>query len=233
MRGAKHGIRGLGLVVLAALGTMAFTAVGAQAQAPELPGKSTAGTFLYNLATPAGQAVTGEQLGTGYLLVQARDLKIECGSLDINEGVLTNATEGKFKVLFLGCTIRNHKSELLAGCEFKELGGMSASFLVLLILHGGERFVLFEPLEGTNFAIVSFKPNLGCVLPLNNPKTGSFAAKVEGGLLDAEVQTIVFSEAIQLLSGDLFKYGALGNTGYLNGTIDLEGVAEGSKLGIH
>ncbi|HWN10399.1 MAG TPA: hypothetical protein VNO50_14230 [Pyrinomonadaceae bacterium] len=250
MRNSKHGLKALVLAIMAALGMMAFGAISASAEEPKLhehklvleagtplPLASAAGTFLYNLADPAvlvgeekSTAITGKQLVAGYLLVAARDLKIECTELDVNEGVLNSTTDGKAKVLFLGCVANNHKGEPLANCEFKELKSVSASALVLPILHNGARYLLFEPLEGTQFANVSFKQN--CILPLNNPVTGSVVAQVEGANLDATVQTIAFSEAIQLLSGDVLKYGALSNTSYVNGKAHLEG-ALGAKLGVH
>jgi len=225
----NHGLKVLGLALLSALGMMAFTAIGAQAQT--LPGASTPGTFLVNLGTPSGNAIVGTQLGSGYLLVAARDLKIECGSGKLDSGIINNSTDAKATVTFSECVANNHEGKPLAGCEFKELKTVKASALALPILHGGERFVLFEPLEGTEFTKVSFKPGVGCILPLNNPVTGSVVAKVEGEL-EGTVQTLVFSEAIQLLSGDVLKYGALSNTSYVNATADVE-VSGGGKLGVH
>ena len=228
MRSAKHGIRVLGLAVLALLG------VGLSGAQAALPGESTVGTFLANLGVPTGHVFTGEQLGNSYLLVQARNLKIECTGLDVNEGVLNNSTDGKVTVSFLGCLANNHKGEMIENCEFKELKTIKVSALLLPILHGEKRFVLFEPLEGTQLAVVSFKPNQGCVLPLNNPVTGAVVAEVEPELkLEGEQLTLLFSELIQFLSGDVLKYGSLSNTSYLNGTADIELAGFNIKLGVH
>ncbi|HWN08232.1 MAG TPA: hypothetical protein VNO50_02990 [Pyrinomonadaceae bacterium] len=247
MRGAKHGIRGLGLVVLAVIGVMAFTAVGAQAQVShELhlagltnpnplasPATNSPGEFLVNLGSALLATFIGEQLGKGYLLVQARDLKIECTGFDLTNGKINSSTDASAEAIFLGCVLLTHAGLPLEGCEFKELGIIKSSYLVLPILHGGVNYLLFEPLTGTNFTVISFKAGQGCILPLNNPKTGSIVAKV--GALDAVVQTITFGEAIQLLVGDVVKYGALNNTAYLTGTvhISLLGSHFGQKLGIH
>jgi hypothetical protein len=231
MRSKKHGIRSLALAAMAALGVMAFGTGGAQAQAPELPGKSTAGSFSVNLATPSGQALVGEQLGAGYLLIQARDLKIECQKGIATSGAISNATSAQVTITFEGCIANNHKGEPLKGCQLKELETIKASALALPIVHGGERFLLFEPLVGSVYTILTFKSETVCALPLTSPVSGSAVAKVEGGL-EGEAQTIVFSETIQLLSGDVLKYGAFVNTAYLNGIADIE-LEGGGKLGVH
>jgi hypothetical protein len=238
MRNSKHGLKALVLTMMAALGVMAFSAVGAQAA---LPGDSSVGEFLINLAAVGAlkASVTGSQLGNGYLLVATRDLKIECTGLDVVGGVINSSTDAFVEVLFLGCLANNHKGEMLEGCEFKVLKDITADALVLPILHNGENFLLFEPLdnkvfpEPDVFTVVSFKPGIGCVLPLNNPVTGSVVAKVDQ--LEAEKPEILFSEAIQLLSGDVLQYGTAAQTSYVNGTADLEltGTHKGLKLGIH
>jgi hypothetical protein len=228
MRNGKHGLRALALTMKIMLAVMTFTTGGAQAA---LPGDSTLGSFLVNLGTPSFNNVTAKQLGTGFLLVQARDLKIECTSVDIDFGWIKTSTDAEVDVKFLGCVAKNHAGSPLKDCLFKELETIKASALVLPILHGGERFVLFEPRIGTELANIKFKPETTCTLSLSNPVFGAVAAKVEGEL-EAVVQTLVFSEAIQLLSGDILKYGALNNTAYLSGVADAE-LDSGAKLGIH
>ncbi|HWM55824.1 MAG TPA: hypothetical protein VNO20_10600 [Solirubrobacterales bacterium] len=231
MRSAKHGIKVLTLAVLAVIGVMAVGAVGAQGQ---LPGGSTLGEFLVNLGTPIKNAATGVQLEIGYLLVEARDLKIECETLKVDFGAITNLTDGTTEVRFLGCVVNNHEGNPITGCEFKELGTVKAAALVLPKVHNGERFLLFKPLEGvTNLAVVSFKGGQGCILPLNNPVTGSVVAKVTGNELNATTQPILFNETNQLLSGDVLKYGSLANTAYLDGTGHVKLSDPESKLGIH
>ena len=59
MRGMKHGSRVLGLVVLALVGMMAVGVGGAQGQ--DLPGASSAGTFLVNLGSALLVTITGQQ----------------------------------------------------------------------------------------------------------------------------------------------------------------------------
>jgi hypothetical protein len=245
MGSAKHGGRILGLSVLAVWGLMALGAAGAQAKTHEeqlqpvhvlalgkgiLPLSSALGSFSVNGGAPAGQTIVGAQLGSGYVLMAARDLKIECQGSALNSGVINNSTDAEVTVTFTGCVVNNHAGTPIKACQFKELETIKAAALALPILHGGQRFVLFEPL-GETFTTVSFKPETVCTLPLNNPIKGSITAKVEGEL-EETVLTLVFSEAIQLLSGDVLKYGALANTSYLNRAshVELEG---GGTLGVH
>jgi hypothetical protein len=224
-----HGLKVLGLALLSAFGMMAF-AGGAQAQ--ELPGASSAGTFLINLGSALLATVTGKQLGTGFLLVAARDLKIECSSFDIEEGKINTSTDAQGKVVFLGCISKNHAGVTLADCQLKELETIRASALILPILHGGLTYVLFEPIPpATIFATPSYKAGTPCTLPLNNPVTGAVTALVK--TLDAVVQPLLFSEAIQLLTGDKLAFG--GFPAYINAEADVELTAPhaGQKLGIH
>ena len=245
MRNSKHGLKAFVLAIMAALGMMAFSAAGAQAQhelhllilAGEtnpnpLTNGGTLGTYLIELGEALLAIVTGEA-EPGYLLVAARDLKIECTTGHVNTGKIDSLTDALAVVTFLGCVANNHAGVPIEGCEFKELGTIKASALVLPVLHNNISYLLFEPLEGTQFANVSFKANQGCVLPLNNPVTGAVVAKVDA--LDAVVQNILFNEPTQLLLGDVLRYGALANTSYINGhgTIELDGEHAGDKLGIH
>ncbi|HWL48865.1 MAG TPA: hypothetical protein VNT92_03240 [Acidimicrobiia bacterium] len=253
MRNSKHGLKALALAMMAAaLGTMAFVA-SAQAQTHTetlhaltlhaatlnpnpLTNGGTLGEFKIGLGAALLAAIAAEQLGEGELLVAARDLVIKCKELHLGAGShINNSTDAKVVVEFLGCLAFSHSTLAhLTGCVTKELGTIKASALALPILHGGQLFVLFEPLEGTQFAVVSFKPNVGCVLPLNNPVTGAVVARVDQ--LEAVVQLLLFDEAIQLLNGDVLKYGGLANTAYLKGHVNvaLTGAPhENLKLGVH
>jgi hypothetical protein len=257
MRNSKHGFKALVLAMMAALGVMAFSAVGAQAQSHELlllakthelhllvlddetnpnplpkPSETNSpGTFTVDGNVPAGQGLKGKQLGNGYLLVAARDLKIECTGGTVTAANVNNSTDAKATVTFTGCVANNHAGTPLKDCLFKELETIKASALALPILHGGQKYVLFEPLEGENFTTVSFKEGTVCTLPLNNPVKGSVVAKVDA--LEGTVQTLLFNEAIQLLVGDVLKYGALANTSYVNGHADVEVEGVEKELGVH
>ena len=229
MRSAKHGLRALGLAVLAVMGMMAFTAAGAQAA---LPGESTLGTFLINLGNALLATITGELLGTLSLLVAARDLKIKCTSLDVEEGKINSSTDAQAKLVLLGCLSFKHSDVHWPECQLKTLETIRLETLIKPILHGGLTYVLFEPIPpATILGVVSYKSGTPCLLPLNNPLTGSVAALVKS--LDAVTQSLLFSETIQLLTGDALAFG--GFPAYLNAEADmrLAGVHEGQKLGIH
>ena len=225
----NHGLKVLGLALLSALSMMAFAAVGAQAQ---LPGESKAGTFTVGGKAALLATVVGEQLGQGFLLVAARDLKIECSSFDINEGKINSSTDAQGKVTFLGCLSFSHAGVHLKDCQFKTLETITAEALILPILHGGLNYVLFEPIPpATIFSTPSYKSGTACTLPLNNPVTGSVTALVK--TLEANPQVLLFSEAIQLLTGDKLAFG--GFPAYLNATADVSasGAHVGQVIGVH
>lgn len=229
MRGMKHGIRILGLAVLALIATMVVGAGGAQGQ---LPGESKVGEFLVNLGPVLLVTATASQLGTGFLLVAGRDLKLECTSFDITAGKLNSSTDAAIEAVFLGCLAFSHAGVHLKDCQLKELETIRASTLVLPILHGGLTYALLEPVPpATTFATITYKSGTACTLPLNNPVAGSITALIK--TLDAVKQPILFSEAIQLLTGDKLAFG--GFPAYLNAEADVELSGEhlGQKLGIH
>lgn len=254
----NHGLKVLGLALLSALGMMAFIAAGAQAQThTELltahtnhnkaggtlnpsplasPATNTPGTFLVNLGAALLATVSVAQVGEGVLLVAGRSLEIRCTTLTLNEGKINTSTDASGKATFTGCKSFDHKTLTeLKECLLKTLETIEAKALVLPILHGGENFLLFEPQGAEPFTTVSYKPGIGCTLPLNNPVTGAVVALVEE--LDAVVQTILFSEGIQLLTGDVLSFGASPSYITAKGTVQLSGphLTEPVllKLGIH
>ena len=233
MRNSKHGHRALILAIMTALGMMAFTAAGAQAT--ELPGLSTLGSITIGpeLKEASLHNVTGRQINAGSLLVKNRDLKIECQSLHVEEGKINSKTDGAGKVTFLKClSFSLSTGTHLKDCQFKTLETITASALILPILHNNLTYLLFEPLvPGTPFTTVSYKEGTPCTLPLNNPVTGSVTALVDA--LEAVKQLILFSEAIQLLTGDKLAFG--GNPAYIDGHAEIELLAPdaGQELGIH
>jgi hypothetical protein len=230
MRGMKHGIRVLGLVVLALVGTMAVGAGGAQGQT--LPEASALGSFLINLGSALLATFTGELLGPLILLVAARQLKIECMGLDVEEGKINSSTDAQAKFILLGCISFTHAGVHLPDCLFKELGMIRLSVLILPILHGGSTFLLFEPIPpSTILSTPSYKSGTPCTLPLNNPITGSFTALVK--TLDSATQTLLFSQTIQLLTADILSFG--GFPAYMSAEADFKLADHPSdkKLGIH
>jgi hypothetical protein len=237
MRSNKHGIKALALAMMAAaLGLMAFAASGAQAQT--LPGASTTGLFLINLTDALLATATGQQVGPGKLLVPGRQIEVGCDTAHISEGKIDSPTDALAKIVFLLCFTYTYNptglGELIKECvikggSYEDGGTIETKVLIKPILHGAQNFVLIEPQEG-NFANVTYIANLGCVLPLNNPVSGSVVAQVH----EEAVQLLVlFSETIQLLSGDVLKYGEFPAYVDAHARINLTGSHEGLKLGVH
>ena len=253
MRNGKHGRKALVLGVMVVMGALAFAA-GAQAQThPELLSAhlahnqaggtlnpnplihgsgSTIGEYLVNLGPALLATFTAALDGNAVLLVAGRSEEARCTGLTFNGAKIDTLTDALGEAVFTGCKKFDHKALTeLPTCLLKELETIRIKFLMLPILHGGEAFLLFEPLDGISFGTISLKPGIGCTLPLNNPLTGSFTALVEE--LDAVTQTLLFSEGIQLLTGDLLAFG--GFQAYLKATVllALSGAHLGQKFGIH
>jgi hypothetical protein len=231
MRGTVRGMRVLGLAIMSVLG-MATGVGDAQVQ---LSGKGTLGQFLVNLGTALLALVESEQIGISSLLVPARNYELKCKEFHI-EGKINSSTDAQGQLLSLGCLSYDMTSGELLPCELKQLGTVSATALVLPILHGltGEEqtFLLFEPLPGNpSFTTVAYKAGTECPLPLNNAVIGSLSAQVDS--LDQIEQLVLYSKEIQLLTGDSLSFGL--NPVYIDRQVIgfLAGSHAGQKVGIH
>jgi hypothetical protein len=254
MRNSKHGLKALVLSMMAALGVMAFAATAQAQHSTELHALAlhaatlntnplsdggSAGTFSINLSGVLLAELAAKQISeTGELLVAARNLVVRCTGFSLGAGShLNTTTDAKVNATFTGCVSLSHDTlEPLSGCEFKELGTIKAEALVLAKLHGGQLYILFEPVEKEGedtFSVPSYKGGQGCVLPLNNPITGSLVARVDAE--EAVKQLVLFDEAIQLLLGDVLKYGSALQTAYVKGhaEVELVGVHKEDTLGVH
>lgn len=254
MRNGKYGLKAFVLSAVVILGTMALAA-GAQAQThtellfahaehnesggilnpnplTHMAG-STLGQFLVNLGhVNLPVSITAALEGTRVFLIAERSIEVRCTGLTLSSGTINNLSNASGEVTFTGCKVFDHKTlQEVPGCLFKTLETIKMKLVILPIIHGGEAFLIFEPPEASPFTTVSFKPGIGCTLPLNNPVAGSFSALVEE--LDAVTHTLLFSEAIQLLTGNLLSFGT--SPAYYTAQIRLElsGSHLGQKLGIH
>jgi hypothetical protein len=220
---------------IVAISILAFSlstlfAAGAQGQ---LPGESKTGVFLINLSAASLATFAGKQIGAGLLLVEGRGIEIICESAHLN-GKINSATDATVEATFLQCKSYEHGGPHIFACVIKggtHNGGgtIVASALILPVLHGGNNYVLLEPESGTNITNISYIANLGCVLPLNNPVTGSVTAQVIEGVTGA----LIFDEGIQLLTGDKLLFGAFPAYIGANTTIELTGPDPGKKIGVH
>lgn len=239
---SKHGVKAFVLAMMAAaLGTMAFGAVGAQAQLEPPAGvlnppANTAGAILINGSDALLATVTGRQLGLwGVLLVPGRSIEIKCKEGHVIEGKITDKTDGFAKFQYLGCGTYTHPGEVLIGnCILKGGGTTLTTQKVLIkpILHNGVSYVLAEPAEGVNFITVSYEANKGCTLPLNNPVTGAAVAQVD--LVTGSANPLLLlSHTIQLLSGDKLLFGAFESFVDAEAEAELTGEHVGDKLEVH
>lgn len=220
------------LLALMALTLLCATSVAVTNAHAQLPGESTLGQFLINLGAALLATIQATGIGNFSLLVAARDYEFRCTSFVINEGKIESSTDGKGKLTSMGCKSFSLSTGAALPCDLKTLETITASALVLPVLHGGQAFLLFEPQTGsTSFTIISYKSGGECPLPLNNPVTGSLTALMDA--LDAVEQTILFSPAIQLLTGDKLAFGGFPAYVHREVKASLTGVHAGQKLGVH
>ena len=246
MRNSKFGLKAFGLVIMAALGLMAFTAVAAQAE--NLSGGGVAGKFKVLGSESLLAKATGLQENVGILLVPARNLEIRCAGGHLREGSeIINGNEGLVVLEFLECLSFVHTTgEHMGNCIIEDVPGSGdrvilATARLLPKLHEGQLYVLAEvdSPSSTVFAFIKYKSGTGCVLPLSNEVKGSVVGQLTDANAGAEaVQHLVtFSEAIQKLFqsggvGDKLTFGAFES--YINGsaTVELTGVHTGCTFSV-
>jgi hypothetical protein len=135
-----HGLKVLGLALVAALGLMALTASSAFAvEALKLgdqfySNNEAAGKFLINTGTasPAGlttQAIAGKQIGAGRLLIPSKAAELVCKAGEINSATIANEYEnfltktmaagghGSGTIVFKECTVEQIKEDELTGVK--------------------------------------------------------------------------------------------------------------------
>ena len=256
----KHGLRGLGLALVAALALMAFGASAAQATL-------TPGFWLLKTGTKlAGtETVSGETTETGILKVEAKNTEIRCEVGKITEGSIDNSTEAELEgkkglighglaiILFLNC----HVFELSTGLINKacdealggpmEVGESEASLLakrhitahVLVLVHrhtNGLTYLIFEPainLPGKPFTTLIFGGE--CSLPEKVEITGKVA--VAAPVADAVKPALAIDtgnepgKALQTLLGAGLNFGKSPATIKGNGFVELTGANKGVVFG--
>jgi hypothetical protein len=191
----KYGRSLLGLLVVAALGVMAF-ASSAQALTP--------GFLIAKKAVPSAlkATVTGEQdeKTVGTLLIPALKLEVNCTKFTVQEGVIETGTDAKGKLLYEGCTILTSTKEEAAGCEVvtadagSELKHITATALILPAeLKDGSPAILAEKIE----AKVLTKQENGCVLPTTTVIKGEACFKITAATNDTTAPLIESNQTIQ------------------------------------
>lgn len=147
----KHGLRTLGLCLMAALGLMAFSSV---AQAAEW---YINGVTLKKTETISGKNTT-EQLFEMQLGKSKNVIIFHCQKLTIDEGrIFGNEEEhpGTGLVTFLYTSCPTLLNGIAWSCKPVEPIQLKAR--ILLILHEGKTYLLVEPDTGTSFGELGFR----------------------------------------------------------------------------
>jgi hypothetical protein len=226
----KNGLKALGLMVVAALGLMAFMATGAQAN------------WLVNgVELKANEAVAATAHTNGILTVPAKKLEIECTTLaSKNLKLLASSATAEGEVEFSNCTTFSPP-----GAERKEQKNckpgepIKAGGKAKLILHNAQNYVLFEPTTaGGKFATITFGEL--CSLTETSDVKGTLVAEcLTSALAHADCNTSEASHLIQpapaaLFTGDKLTYGA-GLEATLKGVakVELSGESKGKPWAGH
>jgi hypothetical protein len=231
-RGMKR-VKVLGLVFIAALSVMAVTAVAANAAMEVRVKGKTLG---------AGESAQYEGTGgLGKLLVAGLKLTIHCTGADA-KGTLSNVGgmgHGTVHILFLGCTVEGsgsctiYPTEAAANANTNN-GQILASALGLVVLSGGNLFILGSPLPGQAFSTIYYGQEGGCTLPEETEVTGTAALKILNGTTEATTHEVVDADATDEAGlGDKLFYGE--ETAILDGgsaTIKLVGALAGEPFSL-
>jgi hypothetical protein len=188
MKDGRRAPKLLGLLVVAALGVMAFAA-SAQAVAPG---------FLINKKPVGALKATGsaQQIGTGSFLVPGLNFKLSCTAYTTDEGVVESNTVAKMVVLNTGCTALLIDNSAEIDCHVTEPVQVEA-LLLPAELTNGEPAVLAEKikalvtlhLKGNALSPEVIKP---CVLPLDNTVKGEVCVAIKN---NDTAKPLTFSDA--------------------------------------
>jgi hypothetical protein len=242
----RHGLKVLGLSLLASLSVMAFTAVGAQAS-----GLINSGEFLIEDGIGSGGLKTGlltfKQVGItsetisgeqtvlwGELLILELELVLKCKTAAVSEATISALGHGKAKIVFSACELRDHLGNP-SGCIVHPI---KALVLALVILHGANLhpYLLFEPQSGEVFATVTLldEPLGVCLLPTPVDVTGKVVAEILKPL-EHQVKPLIAvnSGTLTLFPSHILKYGE--NEAHLTteALVHLTGANDGKKWSAH
>jgi hypothetical protein len=210
MRNGKHVLRALGLSFLAALGLMAFMAVGAQASVWDVNGTLVSEALLPQVdGKLKGEGllltVTGE--GKNHIIIHCKALSVTAGNLHLKDATATLQYDNSTCL-----TLLNGVNQ--PNCSHTEgIIILPVKALILTILHTDKKvYLLAEPQPGqTNFTQIHYGPK--CALPLVSIK-GNVAFECEDGNLVerscevAAVKQLIRPALSQSLFGDELIYGA-------------------------
>ncbi len=225
MNQRRHGLKVLGVSLIAALGLMAFGAAGAQASGEWRIGGKTMSELGLTEETVTGKAEAGVK---EILLVKTLNIQKSCTGFDIQSVTISPSGKGKGAVRLLGCKVfadEAGEAELTA-CGVKSTGqeaGVIQTELIggEIVLSGGVNYVLFKPASGTSFTTIELT-GASCAPKGTYPITGTVVAE-----LGAEAKELLL-KPIKEFTGDGLKFGE--NKAFLigSGLAELTGAKKGS-----
>jgi hypothetical protein len=227
----RHGLKVLGLALIAAISMMAVTAAAAQAGEFRLNG-----TEFKNVPL-ASESVTGT-VGAGKLLVPGLPLTIECTSGDITSGSVIAGGTALASILLLGCKVSGNAFCKVYPTEADRnaktnAGDFTFGYKGKLVLMEGSHYLLIEE-DGKPFTTVWFsKAAEGCVLNSGDTITGSTVAKLPDALTSQKTHELVpltQAETEGLFPTDVLSYGA--QRIWVDGaktTVELSGAHKGAN----
>ncbi len=225
MNQRRHGLKVLGVSLIAALGLMAFGAAGAQASGEWRIGGKTMSELGLTEETVTGKI---EPETKGKLLVKALNLYITCPTIHVN-GVLLVGPPASVHgtTTFLTCTVRSiSPDEPLTACGVKSTGEAAGVIKTAkingeVILSGAENIVLFKPSSGTTFTTIELTGE-GCASKGLYLIPGTSVFK-----LGAEAKEMLIL-SLPEFAGDGLKFGEPKALFDAAGLVELSGAKKGS-----
>ncbi len=234
----KHGLRALGVSMLAALGLMAFAASGAQASGQVLvlnPEKTALLTGFGNFALSG----VGLNLLTNKLLILTLNMEIFCHEAKVATASITETGTGKATIEFKVCLAQGVSGGALTGAVCT-IPNITAKTKALIILHSGNTalteaqhgtgtgapYILFTPEDLATFATIT--NNTECALPETAKVKGCLVASVDN--LNYAAFHNISSIGTLTLFGCKLLYGA--NEAHLDAEAKVESVS-GELWAVH
>jgi hypothetical protein len=222
----RHGLRILGLSLVAAFSLMAVGVVAAQAEEFTIEGKTFA---ELKIEEEEFEEVAVSEFYA--LKVAALNTTINCRlrTVDHPQSLLLRILGGRTHrlVLLTMCTVLDAAGNELP-CTVRE--PIDLRLLARRVPHAGRFYEVFEPSEeGKELGTVEFEKGTGCALPLKLVMKGSFAAETEEG--ERVEQGLGYSAAINKLLETKLLVGV--NEATTTGTtkMTLFGANKGKKWG--
>jgi hypothetical protein len=218
MNHRKQGLRLSGLLLVVALGVMAFAA-SAQAVTPTFLVGGVSGTTL-----PATIGATQE--GTGTMTVPELKFKLNCTAFTVDEGKVNSGSDAKAILLYTGCTTLDLVGGEIA-CEVHGLGGVPIKAEALLLpteTTAGVAAVLAENIKALVFLTKVGDLTKPCVLPEDNVVTGTVCFEISANNNTKEPLIKTEDASTKCTAADALKYGTQPVT--LKGSATLFGLLE-------